>query len=159
MKKPSLPKDFSRKIDDIIVTNPPTRNLVLTANKYLVSSHNPIQRILFHTELKYMSRRSYVSSSRGLVSQVKTPLNILFSRHINVSNLHENKPISYFSPRIVLMLWAENCWYSTSSGVIKTTEFLWYERLEVFRAVTMKNGVLWHVTPRGSCKNQCFGGT
>jgi hypothetical protein len=32
-------------------------------------------------------------------------------------------------------------------------------RSEVFKAVTMKNGVFWDVTPCGSCKNQCFGGT
>jgi hypothetical protein len=27
---------------------------------------------------------------------------------------------------------------------------------EVFTAVTMKNAVLWNVTPRGSCKNRNF---
>jgi hypothetical protein len=27
-------------------------------------------------------------------------------------------------------------------------------RFEVFTAVTMKNGVLWDVTPCGSCKNR-----
>jgi hypothetical protein len=32
-------------------------------------------------------------------------------------------------------------------------------RLEVFTAVTMKNGVIWDVTPHGSCKNERFGGT
>jgi hypothetical protein len=32
-------------------------------------------------------------------------------------------------------------------------------RVEVFKAVTMKNGVFWDVTPCGSCKNQRFGGT
>jgi hypothetical protein len=32
-------------------------------------------------------------------------------------------------------------------------------RFEVFAAVTMKNGVLWDVTPCGSCKNRRFGGT
>jgi hypothetical protein len=32
-------------------------------------------------------------------------------------------------------------------------------RVEVFTAVTMKNGVFWDVTPRGSCKNRRFGGT
>jgi hypothetical protein len=32
-------------------------------------------------------------------------------------------------------------------------------RFEVFTAVTMKNGVFWDVTPCGSCKNRCFGGT
>jgi hypothetical protein len=26
-------------------------------------------------------------------------------------------------------------------------------RFEVFRAVTMKNGIFWDVTPCGSCKN------
>jgi hypothetical protein len=32
-------------------------------------------------------------------------------------------------------------------------------RFEVFTAVTMKNGIFWVVTPCGSCKNRCFGGT
>jgi hypothetical protein len=32
-------------------------------------------------------------------------------------------------------------------------------RFEVFIAVTMKNGVFWDVTPCGSCKNRCLGGT
>jgi hypothetical protein len=32
-------------------------------------------------------------------------------------------------------------------------------RFEVFTAVTMKNAVFWDVTPCGSCKNRCFGGT
>jgi hypothetical protein len=32
-------------------------------------------------------------------------------------------------------------------------------RFEVFRAVTMKNGVFWDVTPRGSCKKRRFRGT
>jgi hypothetical protein len=31
-------------------------------------------------------------------------------------------------------------------------------RLEVFTAVTMKNGVFWNVTPCGSCKNRRSGG-
>jgi hypothetical protein len=30
-------------------------------------------------------------------------------------------------------------------------------RFEVFTAVTMKNGVLWDVTPCGSCRNRRFG--
>jgi hypothetical protein len=32
-------------------------------------------------------------------------------------------------------------------------------RFEVFTAVTVKNGVSWDVTPRGSCKNRRFPGT
>jgi hypothetical protein len=32
-------------------------------------------------------------------------------------------------------------------------------RFEVFTAVTMKNGVVWDVTPCGSCKNRRFRGT
>jgi hypothetical protein len=32
-------------------------------------------------------------------------------------------------------------------------------RLEVFTAVTMKNGVFWDVTPCGSYKYRLFGGT
>jgi hypothetical protein len=31
--------------------------------------------------------------------------------------------------------------------------------LEVFTAVTMKNGVFWEVTPCDPCKKQRFGGT
>jgi hypothetical protein len=34
---------------------------------------------------------------------------------------------------------------------------LWFVRFEVFTAVTMKNGVVWVVTPCGSCKNRRFG--
>jgi hypothetical protein len=34
-----------------------------------------------------------------------------------------------------------------------------YVRFEVITVVTMKNGVFWVVTPRGSCKNRRFGGT
>jgi cytidine deaminase len=32
-------------------------------------------------------------------------------------------------------------------------------KIEVFTAVTMKNGVFWDVTPCGSCKNRRFEGT
>jgi hypothetical protein len=32
-------------------------------------------------------------------------------------------------------------------------------RFEVFTAVTRKNAIFWDVTPCGSCKNRCFGGT
>jgi hypothetical protein len=32
-------------------------------------------------------------------------------------------------------------------------------KIEVFTAVTMKNGVFWDVMPCGSCKNRRFGGT
>jgi hypothetical protein len=38
-------------------------------------------------------------------------------------------------------------------------KLLFSVRFEVFTAVTMKNDVFWDVTPCGSCKNQCFGGT
>jgi hypothetical protein len=34
-----------------------------------------------------------------------------------------------------------------------------FVRFEVFTAVTMKNGVFWDVTLRGSCNNRRFGGT
>jgi predicted lipoprotein len=32
-------------------------------------------------------------------------------------------------------------------------------KIEVLKAVTMKNYVFWDVTPCGSCKNRRFGGT
>jgi hypothetical protein len=32
-------------------------------------------------------------------------------------------------------------------------------RAGIFTAVTMKYAVFWNVTPCGSCKNRCFGGT
>jgi hypothetical protein len=34
-----------------------------------------------------------------------------------------------------------------------------YVRFEVFTAVTVKNGVFWHITPCGVCKNRRFAGT
>jgi hypothetical protein len=34
-----------------------------------------------------------------------------------------------------------------------------YRRFQAFTAVTMKNGVFWDITPRGSCNNRRFGGT
>jgi hypothetical protein len=43
----------------------------------------------------------------------------------------------------------------TGSAAKKLT----FVRLEVFTAVTMRNGVFWVVTPCGSHKNRHFGGT
>jgi hypothetical protein len=41
-----------------------------------------------------------------------------------------------------------------------SSKVLWDNvRLEVFTAVTMKNGVFWNATPCDSCKNRRFGGT
>jgi hypothetical protein len=37
--------------------------------------------------------------------------------------------------------------------------YIFHVRFEVFTAVTMKNCVIWDVTPCGSCKNRRFGGT
>jgi hypothetical protein len=36
--------------------------------------------------------------------------------------------------------------------------YMVYVRFEIFTAATMKSGVFWDVTPRGSCKNRRFGG-
>jgi hypothetical protein len=52
-------------------------------------------------------------------------------------------------------------------SILHTTRMLYSDckricedvRFEVFTAVTMKNGVFWHVTTCGSCKNRRFGGT
>jgi hypothetical protein len=43
------------------------------------------------------------------------------------------------------------CYGSCDQGFYKSK--MMYVRSEVFTAVTMKNGVFWDVTPRGSCKN------
>jgi hypothetical protein len=52
--------------------------------------------------------------------------------------------------------------YSYTSNILRASESKQSSeknvRLEVFTAVIMKNGVFWDVTPRGSCKNRCFGG-
>jgi hypothetical protein len=51
---------------------------------------------------------------------------------------------------------------SLSLQLRSDTNFLTHvilERFEVFTGVTMKNGVFWDVTPRGSCKNRRFGET
>jgi hypothetical protein len=34
-----------------------------------------------------------------------------------------------------------------------------FVRVEIFTAVTMKNSVVWDVTPYGSFKNRLFGGS
>jgi hypothetical protein len=47
---------------------------------------------------------------------------------------------------------------SSNYAVTITEKLGYYNRLEVFTAVTMKNVVFWHVAPRGSCKNRHFGG-
>jgi hypothetical protein len=47
----------------------------------------------------------------------------------------------------------------TKIGELGTTQAATSNRrFEVFTAVTMKNGVFWGVTSRGSCKNRHFGG-
>jgi hypothetical protein len=43
--------------------------------------------------------------------------------------------------------------------LLLNANFIFNVRFEVFRAVTVKNGVLWDVTQCGSCKNRRFGGT
>jgi hypothetical protein len=48
-------------------------------------------------------------------------------------------------------------WYFIRDKICSTK--LTRVRLEVFTAVSMKNGVFWDVTPCGSCKNRRFGGT
>jgi hypothetical protein len=47
----------------------------------------------------------------------------------------------------------------TGDGILQIRNRFPCVRFEVFTAVTMKNGVLWDVTPRGTCKNRRFGGT
>jgi hypothetical protein len=42
---------------------------------------------------------------------------------------------------------------------IKCSRHVLYITFEVFTTVTMKNGIIWDVTPCGSCKNRRFGGT
>jgi hypothetical protein len=57
---------------------------------------------------------------------------------------------------------AINDWFSDKLKEVKyfvKMKHLQNVRFEVFTAVTMKNGVFWVVTPRGSCKNRRFGGT
>jgi hypothetical protein len=51
------------------------------------------------------------------------------------------------------------CTLFTCMNTVLEKHIWTHVRFEVFTAVTMKNGVFWAVTPRGSCKNRCFGGT
>jgi hypothetical protein len=46
-------------------------------------------------------------------------------------------------------------WNVSAKGLLDYTDPV---RSEVFTAVTIKNGVFWDVTLRGSCKNRRFGG-
>jgi hypothetical protein len=51
------------------------------------------------------------------------------------------------------------CSIDHSEKILSEKMLMSVVRLEVFTAVTMKNGVFWDVTPCGSCKNRRFGGT
>jgi hypothetical protein len=55
-----------------------------------------------------------------------------------------------------LKIFPSKCYFFTRILIILLLEKLQitYVRLEVFKAVTMKNGVFWDVTPSGSCKNR-----
>jgi hypothetical protein len=53
----------------------------------------------------------------------------------------------------------EHSFYEDIFGVKLSVNKSYIVRLQVFTAVTMKNGVFWVVTPCGSCKNRRFRGT
>jgi hypothetical protein len=53
----------------------------------------------------------------------------------------------------------KKCWKFKEETEAETGATRFSVRFEVFTAVAMKNGVLWDVTPCGSCKNRSFGGT
>jgi hypothetical protein len=59
------------------------------------------------------------------------------------------------------MLYEDSFYDHREEGNLKfnITEIMFGVRLEVFTAVTMKNGIFWDVAPCGSCKNRRFGGT
>jgi hypothetical protein len=58
-----------------------------------------------------------------------------------------------FCPAITSKWWYNIAQYAELSNLDG------FVRLEVFTAVTMKNGVFWDVMPCGSHKNRRFGGT
>jgi hypothetical protein len=53
----------------------------------------------------------------------------------------------------------ENLQISSLKLYVLMVETNFNETFEVFTAVTMKNGVFWDFTRRGSCKNRRFGET
>jgi hypothetical protein len=66
------------------------------------------------------------------------------------------------SGNLLLQAWVETPGHTRGSiRAVNSTGYQHnhYVRFEVFTAVTMENGVIWDVTPCGSCKNRCFGGT
>jgi hypothetical protein len=68
------------------------------------------------------------------------------------------KDLQTISPSLEISV--RNCFVTTGkSNICDHDEYVSSVRFEVFTAVTMKNGVFWVVTPCGSCKNRCFGGT
>jgi hypothetical protein len=73
------------------------------------------------------------------------------------SSQHFMEPEGSLPRQPVTILSQINPVHTTPSYLIKVN--LNVVRFEVFTAVTMKNDVLWDVTPCGSCKNRRFGGT
>jgi hypothetical protein len=75
--------------------------------------------------------------------------------------LFETQTLHSSLPRCVDAL--RRCWISLLRMNMRAQSAVWtyypIVRFEVYPAVTMKNRILWDVTPCGSCKNQRFGGT
>jgi hypothetical protein len=56
------------------------------------------------------------------------------------------------------MIYSPKCQLTSTDYWSYRQKIEWFVRFEVFTTVTVKNGVFWDVTPRGSCKNRRFGG-
>jgi hypothetical protein len=103
----------------------------------------------FFAQVYALLRRSHLSlalaSSADTRGRARWDARALFcSRHCGLCcNDHTTREWREKPTILSVGIWNEKC----------------VERLEVFMAVTMKNGVFWVVTPCGSCKNWRFGGT
>jgi hypothetical protein len=69
---------------------------------------------------------------------------------VNSTSPHPQSILKYFVSAKMMM----DVITMTATMII----IIFFVRLEVFTAVTMKNGIFWEFTPCGSCKNRRFAG-
>jgi hypothetical protein len=96
-------------------------------------------------------------SSRTIALQLTQPLTEMsIAKSFGGGGLQRGRRVRLTTSLTSVSLLSRKCWVLGSHNPTGLHGLLQVVRFEVFSAVTMKNGVLWDVTPCGSCKNRRF---